>query len=124
VKARIIAALALGLLLLGCGRSAPLRVDKEASAQNCCLLSYVVIDVVADPTFGTVNKAGGEPLTWPSGFTGRWAGSEVEVVDTAGRVVLTTGGRYWLSPLYPPWDRFVVGEVRPCADCDLGGGPL
>jgi hypothetical protein len=121
---RVIAALALGLCLLGCAPSVPLRIDNAASAEDCCLLSFMVIDVVADPTFGTVNKADGAPLTWPPGYTGRWAGSEVEVLDPAGKVVLTTGGRYWLSPLYPPWDRFVVGEVRLCPDCELGGGPL
>lgn len=50
-------------------------------------------------------------------------GSEVEVRDPTGKVVLTTGGRYWTSPTEytPDW---VVGQVKPCRDCALGGGPL
>jgi hypothetical protein len=83
------------------------------------------MDVVADPTFGTVSKDGGGPeLTWPRGYTARWAGSEVEVLDLEGNVVLTTGKRYWLSPLWPPHNKFVVGEIRECAGCELSGGPL
>jgi hypothetical protein len=118
------------MFLLGCGsqlpgQSVPLRIDEASSGENCCLLSYTVMDVVADPNFGTVSKGGGGPeLTWPRGYTARWAGSEVEVLDPVGTVVLTTGRRYWLSPLSGPFDKFVVGMVRLCPDCELGGGPL
>ena len=91
----------------------------------CCLLTFVVMDVEADPTFGTLNKSTDEPLTWPRGYTGRWAGSQVEVLDTTGKVVLTTGGRYWLSPLHDgSFRKFVIGMVKPCPACELGGGPL
>jgi hypothetical protein len=122
------------MLLLGCSPSVPqpsvhqpsvpLRVDATVSDESCCLLSYAVLDVVADPKFGTVDKATGAPLTWPRGYTARQAGSEVEVLNSTGKVVLTTGARYWLSPVGPPYDRFIIGEVKPCPDCELGGGPL
>jgi hypothetical protein len=85
------------------------------------------MDVVADPTFGAVNgrKDGlGPQLTWPRGYTARWAGSEVEVLDPGGKVVLTTGRRYWLSPTSGSYSTFVVGEIRPCPFCELNGGPL
>jgi hypothetical protein len=115
----------LALVLLGCGLfvdRVPLHTADSASGA-CCILMYWVVDVVADPTFGTIDKATGQPLTWPARYTARRAGSEVEVLDPAGRVVLTTGGRYWMSPseYLPEW---VIGEVRPCPDCELGSGPL
>jgi hypothetical protein len=68
-----------------------------------------------------VVKGTDEPLRWPAGYTAWRAGSEVEVRDPDGKVVLTTGGRYWISPTQPD---YVVGEVRPCPDRELGGGPL
>ena len=34
---------------------------------------------------------------WPIGMTGRRVGSEIEVLDSAGEVVATTGRRYFIS---------------------------
>ncbi len=123
---RITAVLALALGLAGCGLLTP-RGEQvpliTVETQACCYLMYSVVDVVADPTFGTAIKGSGAPLRWPTGYTAWRAGTEVEIRDPAGRVVLTTGGRYWTSPTeyMPEW---VVGMVRPCPDCELGGGPL
>jgi hypothetical protein len=99
---RVITTLALALCLGGCGsvpKGGPvaLRIDEEADPEQCCVLSHSVLDIVAGPTFGTVGKAHGEPLTWPRGDTARWAGFEVEVSDHTGKVVLTTPGRYWIT---------------------------
>lgn len=116
--------LALALCLLGCGSPTP-RGEQvpliTVEGQTCCFLSFSVVDIKADATYGTVVKGTDEPLRWPAGYSAWRAGSEVEVRDPDGKVVLTTGGRYWISPTQPDW---VVGEVRPCPDCELGGGPL
>ena len=87
-----------------------------------------VVDVFANPTFGTaIGSASGPPLKWPRGYTASRAGTEVQVLDRAGRVVLTTGSRYWVCPtpdsdLSKPLSEWVIGDVRPCPDCALGGG--
>jgi len=38
--------------------------------KSCCWLLYWVVDVAADPTVGTVDKATGTPLKWPTGYAG------------------------------------------------------
>jgi hypothetical protein len=119
--------LALAVFVLGCGTPAPSSIRGEQvplitlEGQTCCFLSYSVVDVKASSTFGTVIKGTDMPLRWPAGYTAWRAGSEVEVRDPDGTVVLTTGARYWISPTQPDW---VVGEVRLCPECELGGGPL
>jgi hypothetical protein len=55
----------------------------------------VTAELVADAEHGTT--FGGLPVVWPLGFTGRRAGSEVEVLDPAGNVRATTGRIYWIS---------------------------
>jgi hypothetical protein len=85
--------------------------------QTCCWLSYSVVDVVADPTDG---KVGVLALRWQTGYTAWRVGSEVEVRDPIGAVVLRTPGRFRIIPTFPDW---VVGEIEPCSTCELGGGP-
>jgi hypothetical protein len=126
LKHRVTATLALALCLVGCGRGeqVPLITVDAVVADGSCVLLYQVVDVIADPTSGTpVVKGGGEPLRWPGGYTARRAGFEVEVLDPAGTVVMTTGGRYWMCPKewLPEW---VIGMVRPCPDCELARGVL
>jgi len=128
---RVLTALALALSLLGCATTSddvPLLTNEMERGGGCWLL-HVVVDVFANTTFGTaVGSAGGAPLTWPRGYTARRAGTEVEVLDRDGKVVLKTGGRYWMCPT-PSSDytkaisEWVIGEVKPCPDCELGGGP-
>jgi hypothetical protein len=127
---RVATTLALALCLLGCGSSqaeqVPL-VTVEGVSGGGCILLYRVVDVIADPTFGTVIKGSGSPLRWPSGYTGWRVGSEVAVSDPTGRVVLRTGGRYEIGPAYngtysPPMNEWIVGCVDPCPDCELGSG--
>lgn len=136
---RVACTLALALCVLGCsaragaaptgalpsslGDQVPL-ITVEASDGNC-MLSYSVIDVVGDPTLGTVNKDGGKPLTWPRGYTARSAGLEVEVLDPEGNVVLKTGSRYRISPIFnADGEAVAVCAPQPCPDCKLGDGPL
>lgn len=128
---RTVSALVLALSLVGCGsqQRVPLGTVDVLIPDSCWLL-YRVVDVAADATAGTVDKATGEPMLWPSGFTGWRVGSEVEVHDTTGNVVLTTGARYRISPANNggPWNPdtgwSIVGCVKPCPDCDLGQGLL
>jgi hypothetical protein len=128
---RLAFALALALLLPGCQiptGAAPSPTGEQVplitvETQPCCYLLYSVVDVVADPRFGTADKATGEPLRWPAGYSAWRVGTEVEVRDPVGKVVLTTGGRYWMSPTEYEHG-WVVGKVRPCPGCQLGGGPL
>jgi hypothetical protein len=128
---RVATALALALCLLGCsgGEQVPL-ITVEPVPPGCCLLLYAVVDVVADPSTGTPTiKGNGLPLKWPMGYTAWRVGSEVQVLDGAGSVVLTTGSRYRIEPTYEldttqDQSTWVVGDVKPCADCELGGGTL
>ena len=132
MKRRIAITFALALCLLACGTEkgdpVPLVTDETQEGGGCWLL-HVVVDVVADPATGTPSvKDSGAALQWPRGYSARRAGNEVEVLDAAGSVVLTTGGRYWMCPTprsdySAPLSTWVLGEVRPCPGCELGGGP-
>jgi len=130
VMRRIAATLALSLCLLGCGLTKGERVPlitSESDAGGGCWLLHEVVDVVADPTSGTPTIKGGASLKWPKGYTARRSGTEVEVLDAAGSVVLTTGGRYELCPTpgsdySKPLSEWVVGDATPCAGCTLGFG--
>lgn len=127
---RIAAGFVLSLSLLGCGmlsKNVPL-VTVDVDVPDSCWLLFRVVDVVADPTFGTADKADGSVLRWPTGFTAWRVGSEVEVRNLAGKVVLTTGARYRISPahVHATWDPkdWVAGCPKPCPDCELGEGLL
>ena len=91
----------LALLVAGCS-TAPVATRGEqvpllaTDRQPGCVGVYEVMDIVADPTFGTVTVQGW-PLKWPRGYTGWRFGSEVQVIDPNGEVVLMTGQRYELA---------------------------
>jgi hypothetical protein len=127
---RTVSVLVLALSLLGCGVQQQPLITVEVLVPDSCWLLFRVLDVVADPAVGTIDKATGEPLKWPAGFTGWHVGLEVEVRDTTGRAVLRTGGRYRISPANNggPWDPetgwSIAGCVTPCPDCELGSGLL
>jgi hypothetical protein len=124
--------LVVALSLVSCGsrnEQVPLLTEDVLLPDSCWLL-YKVVDVAADATVGTLDKATGEPLKWPTGFTAWRAGPQVEVHDPEGKVVLTTGARYRLSPadngspFNPDTDWSVVNCPRPCPKCELGEGLL
>ena len=120
---------ALALCLLGCvfRQQVPLSTSATDSGGGCWLM-HEVVDLIADPTSGTPTiKGTGAPLKWPRGYTARRAGTEVEVLDRDGTVVLTTGGRYSVCPspdsdYTKPVSEWVIGMVEPCPDCELGYG--
>jgi hypothetical protein len=141
---RVARSVALAMSLLGCssaGSSAPpggpvpmLTVETQTSFGSCVLDLFYVADVIADPASGApTDAATGESFAWPKGFTARRAGSEVEVFDRAGNVVLMTGRRYRMCPA--PDDTkvgsglaarslrggWVIGMVDECMGCELEG---
>lgn len=148
---RVALSVALVLSLLGChggGASAPsaastsgpvplVTVEAQTSfgVGQCVLDLRYVADVIADPQSGTpIDAATGESfLAWPKGFTARRAGSEVEVLDAEGNVVLVTGRRYRVCPAFDAINpgsglhaqssggAWVIGMVDECMDCELGG---
>jgi hypothetical protein len=135
---RVITTLALALFLLGCeSESLPLdrvRLVTGGDPGTGCGLMPRLGDLRADPMFGTV--LGGGPAVWPSGYTGRWAGSEVEVLDGTGRVVATTGQRYQFYFVYVPGkggagdpahgkSADVICDIYPCTpDCPIERGSI
>jgi hypothetical protein len=141
---RVVACLALALSLVGCyagGASAspdgpvPLVTDETQARFGFCVLdAFYVSDVIADPASGAPSDAAtGESFAWPKGFTARRAGSEVEVLDAAGNVVLKTGQRYRMCPsvddtregsgtyAQSSGGAWVIGEVKQCMGCKLEG---
>ena len=114
---RVAATLAIAVLVLDCnptGEQVPLTT---VEGQKCCWLSYSVVDVVAHPADGKVSV---QAMRWQAGYTAWRVGSEVEVRDPIGAVVLKTPGRFRIIPTFPDW---AVGEVKPCSSCELGSGP-
>jgi hypothetical protein len=90
---------ALALCLVGCGPIvAPVKL--LTYEVDSCHPAPFAGQLVVDQQFGTAllpEYGGGlEPVAWPSGFTGRYAGDEIEVVAPDGRVVAVTGKRYEL----------------------------
>jgi hypothetical protein len=66
-----------------------------------CYLSGPSGTLVKDPIFFTAMDILGpiaQPVAWPAGYSARVAGSEVEVLDTEGKVVATTGRRGYTLP--------------------------
>ena len=133
---RGIAAPALALCLLGC---APEAVN---TAETVTLLTggsegcypgpgpWAGGQLLADPPSGTaieVDSSGSGysphiglpigsivPVMWPTGYTARRAGTEVEVLNLDGEVVATTGRRVLLGemPLVHPPGAFAACSVR------------
>ena len=137
---RVAISVALAMSVLGCNggsASAPsaspsgpvplLTVETQTSFGSCVLDLYYVADLIADPkSDAPTDAATGKSFAWPKGFTARRAGSEVEVLDPAGNVVLMTGQRYRMCPApddtregsglsaHSSGGAWVIGEVDEC----------
>jgi hypothetical protein len=104
---RVVSCVALALSLLGCdaggvgappGESVPLLTgDLGCYAGGEGGPTALLL---AEPQSGT--SVFGKPVMWPTGYTARRAGSEVEVLDTQGKVKATTGRTYHMSQAYAP----------------------
>ena len=116
---RVVISVALALSLLGCGSAAPPgeSVPLLTGATGCYAGGEggPTAPLLAEARYGT--SFSGKPVMWPRGYTARRAGSEVEVLDTQGKVKATTGRTYHMSsaPVYEgagPSHAFAVA-----ADC-------
>jgi hypothetical protein len=75
-----------------------------------CYLNFLVDDLVVDPVNGTAvveeytidgqSKSRLLPIMWPTGYTARHSGSEVEVLADDGKVVARTGENYRIQGGY------------------------
>jgi hypothetical protein len=91
------------------GGPAPLLTG-EGYGGGGCYLNFLVDELVADPVNGTAviesYTVDGQavtrvlPIMWPTGYSGRRSGSEVEVVATNGEVVARTGATYRIQGGY------------------------
>ena len=110
-------ALALALMVIGCGGSLPqpfplLTGDPYGRAtvngNLGCFTNHARGPLTVDPTSGTAiadsddnpNSVTPVPVMWRPGFTARHDGSEVTVLDPAGNVVATTGRHYLIEGGY------------------------
>ena len=88
--------LALAMSLLACQSVARPAdyvelVTMDAGEEIGCWLMPTYGELVADPEFGVAFKGTGAPAVWPSGYSGRRVGAEVEVLDRQQNVVTRTG---------------------------------
>ena len=85
----------LAFTLVACsGGGYPVAIKTASAGENACFTSGTTGDLVTDPAAGTaITDPGGRrvPVTWPAGWTGRSSGSEVEILDRAGKVAYRTG---------------------------------
>jgi hypothetical protein len=130
---RALTVVALAMCLVGCGEVAPLPWTPEAfelthskepadgRSGPCSLGWWTGGRLVADGERGTsILVEGGDfanvgaklQVQWWPKYTGRRAGSEVEVLDPDGNVVATTGRRYRILAAFPMDAGFVA-----CGDC-------
>ena len=118
------------------GESVPLLAGAGRDGHGGCYLNFAVGRLLVDPVAGTaieqISPHGGgigiesahvTPVMWPTGFTGRRSGSEVEVLDRQGQVVARTGsnwrlqggyeGDYWLTcAMIPPMENWTIPPYK------------
>jgi len=109
--------LALTAVVGACGSvGSPVTIRTMGAGLGGCYLSGVEGDLVTDPTAGTaiVDGMGGHrtAVAWPTGWTGRSSGSEVEVLDRHSKVFARTGTRVSLSGGFNPAGDFEVCNLE------------
>lgn len=131
---RMTAALAPLMFLAACGSGPPGGAVPLLTAALGCYAGGeqgMTAALVADPHVGTTFN--GRPVMWPSGYTARHVGGEVEVLDARGNVKATTGRSYHISRAYAPMIRDDATAPYPAAvecgypwdfiDCTDGAAP-
>jgi len=93
---RAIATVAVGLAMAACGMSGQ-PVALLTGVDGCYAGGETGHrDVLlADPDYGT--SFSGKPVMWPVGFRGVRVGEQIQVLDSGGTVVATTGRAYYLA---------------------------
>ncbi len=87
---------AAALFVAACGSQEP--VTLLTGRVEC--YDPIVGDLAFDPATGsiTLDEVGGpKPVQWPTGYTGRRSGSQVEILNRAGKVLYRTGTRVTLG---------------------------
>jgi hypothetical protein len=83
-----------------------LLTDNGNAPTAGCYTNSAQGPLLVDPRYGTaiidsdVRATAPVPVMWRVGFTGRRAGSELEVLDPHGNVVATTGRAYRIAGGY------------------------
>lgn len=83
---------------------------------GACFTNYIDGVLVIDPVSGTAVTDSSiltTRLMWPTGYTARHVGAQVEVVRPDGRAVATTGNRYWVQGGYQGSTFYACGFVLP-----------
>ena len=99
------AVVGIGLLLAVLALVGPLPLLTASDDPVGCYTAGTTGMLIVDLFAGTaiVQEDMGEttvPVRWPEGYTARRSWGQVEVLDTAGRVVARTGQRYYLPGGY------------------------
>ena len=84
------------LFVAACGSQEP--VTLLTGSVEC--YDPIVGDLAFDPATGsiTLDEVGGpKPVQWPTGYTARRSGSEVEILNRTGKVLYRTGTRVTLG---------------------------
>jgi hypothetical protein len=119
VTKRLVATVALALVVLGCSPSVQLGEPVEVLTGfptllgngPGCYTNSASGQLIADPQYGTavideiMLRVTGTipspvPVMWRPGYSAHRLGSEVAVTDTSGNVVATTGHRYLIAGGY------------------------
>lgn len=119
---RAVVSLLLAMLALAaCGPGAPVALWTSGTLgqhESICFTSANDGLLVPDQVAGTAlveSNGHSYPVVWPRGYTGRQAGSEVEIINTAGKVVHKTGQQVHLLGGYAD----VPGGGRGWLVCNL-----
>lgn len=90
--------LALALCLLGCNalaRPEPIEVrTSDTDTLDGCYLAGTAAELILDPNAGLAWRFGPDdirPVIWPRGYTARRVGSEIQVVNRDGLVIVRSG---------------------------------
>lgn len=113
-------ALVLALSLAACGASAggdTVKLLTGDPTPGACFTNYAQGLLIVDAHAGTAiidGDVGGTTaaVMWRMGFTGRRAGSDVQVLDPTGKVVATTGRSYTIPGGYYRDAFFACGDPR------------
>ena len=103
VTTRMVALLALALIVLGCSEPVQLLTGDARSGAGGCPKVFASGPLVVHEQYGTaiVNPGGGATVVaWRPGFSAQRFGSEVRVSDPNGKVVATTGRSYKIVGAY------------------------
>jgi hypothetical protein len=84
-----------GLFVAACGSQEPVTLRTGSAECN----DGIAGDLAFDPGTGSITLdegRGPKPVQWPTGYTGRRSGSQVEILNRSAKVLYRTGTRVTL----------------------------